>query len=234
MGELSQKYKLKALIPLNNKILLDWAISSFPIEFFPASNVFNAYKKIQWHFILRSDVDGFPQLQTWIQEKINGSHVHTISETTRGPLETVGKIIHKIPKEDAVLVMDGDLHVQANSFFEHILHQNTSALLSFPSTSPHFSYVDKDANGMALEVAEKKVISPWALAGVYFFSRAVYLQKACMAFLNNTSVEEKYLSQAVQFLIEEGILFKVFMAKMHLPLGTQEEYLKAQELISLI
>ena len=49
--------------------------------------------------------------------------------------------------------------------------------LVFASTNPAYSYLRTDADGNVVEAAEKRVISPHASAGTYFFnSAATYLE----------------------------------------------------------
>ncbi len=62
------------------------------------------------------------------------------------------------------------------------------ALLTFPATSPLYSYVRRDARGKVVETIEKVVISGEASAGVYLFrSAGIYLKAVAHALENRDS-----------------------------------------------
>ncbi|WP_333573273.1 hypothetical protein [Sphingomonas sp.] len=58
-------------------------------------------------------------------------------------------------------------------------------LLTFPSSSPVYSYAELDPEGAVLRTAEKKVISSHASAGVYFFRNAATFLRSVAHSLDN-------------------------------------------------
>lgn len=220
MGELGRQYQLKSLIPVADRLILDWALSSLPDSFFTSEN-------IQLGFILRSDLPGSLALRDWIMGRVPSAQFHWLSAPTRGPLESVELVLPKLESDSPLLVMDGDLLVQAPDFFSHVERKKTGALLSFPSDRPQYSYVMCDDQRRALRVAEKRVISERALAGTYFFSKVQHLQVAASQILQEGGHEEYFLSHAVDRLIKEGESFEVFDLEKHVSFGTFDEALAA-------
>lgn len=61
--------------------------------------------------------------------------------------------------------------------------------LTFQSTNPIYSYLRKDARGVVVEVAEKKVISSEASAGTYAFRSGPVLLRALAHALENAATQ---------------------------------------------
>jgi dTDP-glucose pyrophosphorylase len=94
----------------------------------------------------------------------------------------------------------------------------------FPSSDPGLSYVEIDAEGNALRVAEKEVISEHATIGMYHFARGRdFVRAAEQMIARGSSVRgEYYVLPAYQYLIDRGLLFRLVDAGPVSVLGTPE------------
>jgi len=100
------------------------------------------------------------------------------------------------------------------------------SLLTFPSDRPHCSFV-KLKNGVAVEVAEKKVISNHANIGVYFFKKGKYFVDAAEEMIaEDFKVNgEFYNAPVYNWIIKKGqkvTIHEIPADAVHL-LGTPQE-----------
>jgi hypothetical protein len=78
-----------------------------------------------------------------------------------------------------------------------------AAALVFASTNPLYSYLRTDADGNVVEAAEKRVISPHASAGTYFFdSAATYLEALAHNLRHREDVTHRACSSSARCTME--------------------------------
>lgn len=79
-------------------------------------------------------------------------------------------------------------------------------VMTFPASDPKWSYVRTDAQGHAVEVAEKRVISPHATVGIYYFSSGRVFKDAARAMIaQNIRVnDEFYVAPVYNEIIRHG------------------------------
>jgi hypothetical protein len=94
----------------------------------------------------------------------------------------------------------------------------------FQGTGNHWSFVALDNNGYAVNVAEKKRISPFATIGLYGFKNAMVFSDAYQHF-QDTTHQERYIAPLYQYLIDKN--YKIVIKDIPLEgvhaLGTPEE-----------
>lgn len=97
-------------------------------------------------------------------------------------------------------------------------------IVTFAASSAAHSYVRLDANGFVREVAEKRVISDQAVAGVYFFESGGDFGPAAEKVLadDRRVLGEHYVSTVLQELIWTGLQISTVPATVH-TLGTPDE-----------
>jgi dTDP-glucose pyrophosphorylase len=98
-------------------------------------------------------------------------------------------------------------------------------VLVFPATHPKWSYVRTDANGMVVEVAEKKVISNTATVGIYWYRKgSEYVRYAERMIAKNFRVNgEFYVAPVFNEYLDDGKVVAAYGCyKMH-GLGTPED-----------
>ena len=101
-------------------------------------------------------------------------NVIQIDGVTQGALCTVLLAAGYINNENELLIANSDQFVNINidDFVTHARERNVDGLImTFPATHPKWSYARAIQNGRVLETAEKKVISPYATVGIYYFRR---------------------------------------------------------------
>lgn len=81
-----------------------------------------------------------------------------------------------------------------------------AATVAFPSTNPRWSYLSVDENSNVIEVAEKKVIGPWATTGAFYFkSSETFLEAAQWCLVNNAHFNGRfYVSATLNYLVSVG------------------------------
>ncbi len=95
-----------------------------------------------------------------------------LSGPTQGAACTVLSASSFINNDDELLIANADQFIKGgiNAFIERARKETRDgSMVTFPSSHPKWSYARTDKNGKVLEVAEKKVISDHATAGVYYF-----------------------------------------------------------------
>jgi len=97
-------------------------------------------------------------------------------------------------------------------------------IATFTSDSPAHSYVQLDEHGIVVDVAEKKVISDQAVAGVYYFRRARPFHMAAQSVIAHERLVlgEYYVSTVLAEMIERGYPMRTVHGDVH-TLGTPQE-----------
>lgn len=167
-------------------------------------------------------------------EEDEAKNLVILEHETRGALETVSYAISKLVDDLPVVCLDSDLKFTCDemlSFKE--LNEFTGALFTFESNRPCYSYV-KSQNGMAVEIAEKIVISNQAICGAYLVSSGKTFKKYTQEVLLDTQAHlqkgELYLSSLFKKMINENKKIKVFSCDDHISMGTSSEIVEAREM----
>ena len=127
---------------------------------------------------------------------------------TKGALATAALGISSIIKDnDPIIICPGDSLIPKKSlqnFTKHMLKKDAVAgTIIFKSIDPKFSYIRINRTGNISEVAEKKVISDLATAGVYFYRSKLDFLKACQwSFVNTYNFHGNYyLAPSLNYFI---------------------------------
>lgn len=151
--------------------------------------------------------------------------------STQGAACTVLAAIDYINNEDNLIIANSDQIIDADldEFISYALSDSITegAIITFPASHPKWSYAKVNQLNEVYEVAEKKVISKNATAGLYFFKTGKsYVEAATTMIekdirLNN----EFYVCPVYNELIIKGKIIKSWpipSSKMH-GLGTPED-----------
>ena len=104
--------------------------------------------------------------------------------------------------------------------------QCEGGILTFESTHPKWSYVKTREDGFVSEVAEKKIISNKATAGVYFYKKGsdfVQYAERMVAKGEGKIGENFYVCPVYNELINAGKKIKIFDTKKVWKFGSPEE-----------
>lgn len=103
------------------------------------------------------------------------------------------------------------------------------ALLTFPSDSPAYSYLQYDGAGRVCHTVEKQVVSHDAICGAYYFKDKKTYADACAVYLKNCEYKEFFVSGIYNVLAAQGKELRGFATDLHLPFGTPAEYFEAEK-----
>jgi NDP-sugar pyrophosphorylase family protein len=151
-----------------------------------------------------------------------GKRMCLLEHPTAGALQTIlaahvrdGGLL--IANCDQLCDFDPDDFVEAGSAFD-------GAVVTFPSSHPHHSYVEADAAGIITRIVEKEVISGQAVTGVYFFREARDFLDAARDIVQRgiRTNGEFYVSLAIDAMIHQGKQLLAWPADTAI-LGTPDE-----------
>jgi len=143
--------------------------------------------------------------------------VVNLKEGTPGQAATVMLGLKDIEMDAPILVSNCDTYFSGD--FE-VKEGYDGVLGTFESSSPYYSYV-KIEDGVAVETAEKRVISDRASAGLYYFaSKQLYLE----AYEKIKDLPgEQYIAPMYNSMIADGLRVGESRMETVIPLGTPEE-----------
>ncbi len=166
-------------------------------------------------------------------ENLRPSQLHTIqvitrpmlTEPSRGAVETILRA--NLDPEEPLLIGNCDQLVafDVDKMIDRVRQYNIDGgLVVFKSNKEHHSYVELDDHSLITRIAEKEVISNWAVTGVYYFKRAGdFIEAGRQVIENDERVKgEFYVSSAIARMIESGKKLGVYDAPSAM-LGTPEE-----------
>jgi dTDP-glucose pyrophosphorylase len=155
-----------------------------------------------------------------------------LDHETEGAVSTMFEIEHLIGPEDPLLIVNCDqliLNFDVDDFIEKAL---SCSVAVFKCDNPHHSYVEVRDN-VIYDVAEKKVISDLAVAGVYFYRQSkFFFDNAHKMVDNNIRVNgEFYVTPVFKKIICAGLKSNVYEVpvKDQCILGTPKELKAFQE-----
>ena len=163
-------------------------------------------------------------LQEYLEQK---GTIIPLDIVTEGAACTTLMALHYINNTDALVIANCDQYLEwgFDDFIDKAKDRDGS-LVVFNSTNPHHSYA-KVKKGQVVEVAEKKVISDKACAGIYYFRQGRdYIESVIMMIAKNIRTNnEFYIAPAYNELIA-GLgnvsVYEVDVNKKHM-LGTPYE-----------
>jgi len=142
--------------------------------------------------ILVSNIDDCNTID-YVELNYNIKNVKLLGQT-KGALASAAMGVANIPLEDdgPLLICPSDSIVQKEELeiFVNKMHKNRVAagVLIFKSIDSRYSYVRIGQSGEVLEIAEKKLISNLATAGVFYFrAKSDFLTASNWSFVNNIS-----------------------------------------------
>jgi len=153
-----------------------------------------------------------------------------IDGITEGAACTVLCGIEYINNDDDLLIANSDqfIDLDINDFLTEARKGDKDGLImTFEASHPKWSYARVDANGTVLETAEKKIISPHATVGIYWYKHGKDFVEAAQSMIhkNIRSNNEFYVCPAYNELVLAGkksYIYPIDANKMY-GLGTPED-----------
>jgi dTDP-glucose pyrophosphorylase len=205
----------KPLVQLAGRPFFWWAVQSIMTAMPVRELVF---------VVLREHVEAF-RIDAAIQSCYPDARIVTIPEVTAGAAETAAIGIRCLATRGPVAVNDCDHAFDAagvDPIVERFGGEVAGALLGFRSTSPAYSYAVVD-DGRVTSTFEKKVVSPYAIAGCYLFADPERFAGEFAAYQRQCRYDELFLSGMFDMLIRGGSTVLFHELVRHVSFGTPEE-----------
>lgn len=209
----------KYLITVGGKTLLEWSLSSLPLEL-----------AVRIIFVGLGRHEDEYKVSRFIRNRLENHaeklHFHWLYEKTRGQSETVLAVMGEVDHDLPLAVFNIDTYFHSLHLPSHLSRKdNISWLGSFYDNSSNYSYARVDENGFVGEVREKEPISRHALTGFYHFSRGELFFSAATDQIDNHRMDkgEYYIAPLYNDLIAQGHLCRLDICDEYAILGTPDE-----------
>jgi NDP-sugar pyrophosphorylase family protein len=213
----------KHMICVKDKSLFEWSMLSLT-QFFSQRFV----------FVCQSNHD-----TDWIHRKAESLGIHDIIVSQRktlscGQAETAYDALELLKEDDKFWIFNIDTYI-SSAPSQDIMGDADGCIPAFDSTDSSLSYVARDTEGFAIEIAEKKCISKWASPGLYGFKNTLVFREAYeKTYLktskrqNQTNHIERYVAPVYQTLLMQSatISAPIIDAKDVHILGTPEDLIQ--------
>jgi dTDP-glucose pyrophosphorylase len=208
----------KPLIEIEEKPFFYWATQSIKKFTKLESLVF---------IVLKEHIDNF-EIDKKIKSYYPEAVIKVIPEVLNGAVLTCLEGAKEIINESPIVFNDCDHMFICSSFYEYCnsgdFSKIDSALLTFESSDPKFSYLECDSNGNVIRTLEKVVISNNAICGTYYFKNKETFMKSAQQYLKVCDYHEYFVSGVYNVMAGEGSIIKNFCVDNHISFGTPEEY----------
>lgn len=213
----------KPLIPLHERPFFYWATQSI---------VKNIEVQDITFVILKEHIERFC-IDEQIKKYYPAAKIAVIPEVLNGAVLTCREGIKNLTDDGSLIFNDCD-HAFRSREFETFCrsigdYSLDGALISFLSTEPVYSYLQKDSDGNVIQTVEKKVISNEAICGCYYFRNKQIFSKMIGLYLKECSYKEYFVSGMYNTMARKGMVIKSFPADYHIPFGIPEEYEDAKK-----
>jgi UDP-N-acetylglucosamine diphosphorylase / glucose-1-phosphate thymidylyltransferase / UDP-N-acetylgalactosamine diphosphorylase / glucosamine-1-phosphate N-acetyltransferase / galactosamine-1-phosphate N-acetyltransferase len=160
--------------------------------------------------ILRKEHDIQYDLGSRILAELPGANIVITDERPTGALRDAYRARPHLRDDEGILIMDCDIAIKSEAFFSAIKANLVgslamdAAVMIFESDRPLYTYAQLDNDGRVLTTAEKKVISPHAIAGGHYISSLGVFDKAAQAVLARP-LDEQHPEHYVSYMYNEII-----------------------------
>lgn len=161
-----------------------------------------------------------------VREYYPHAHIKAIPEVTSGAAETAAIGLKALQTSGPVVINDSDhafVCPELAKITRELGGDLEAALLCFESASPAYSYVELDASGGVTGTVEKKVVSPYAIAGCYMFSDPSLFLSLYEEYRLDCPYDELFVSGIYNRLAGSGGRIGKLVAERHVSFGTPEE-----------
>lgn len=176
-------------------------------------------------FIVRDvDVKEF-SIDAFLKNRF-GQHANIVivSEPTRGAVETCMAAKKFIRPDCPLIIHCSDVFFEPKFSAADFQCQNDGCILTFKSNSNNYSYSQVGEDRFVTKVAEKKVISEHASAGLYWFKRGEDFIRAAKRMISGYSGIELHIAPLYNLLIEDKKKVSILDVEKMFVFGTPEEF----------
>ena len=140
-----------------------------------------------------------------------------INETPQGALPSaaigVGNLLES---KTPVVICPSNALISRKSFLKFIsfmIETNASAgTITFSSDDPNYSFIRVDKSGDIIEIMEKKVISNFATAGIFYYkTKKEFIDSCGWSLVNNVITNDKfYIAPSLNYFVTRKKIIKNF------------------------
>lgn len=158
--------------------------------------------------ILRKEHIQKYSLDSLIKEALPSVNILVTDEQPKGALCDAYRARPFIGSDEGILIMDCDIAFKSTEFASAIranlagLLDTDAAVMIFKADRPLYTYAQIDETGQIITTAEKKVISPHAIAGGHYFSNLKIFDTAAQAVLARP-LDEQHPEYYVSYMYNE-------------------------------
>ena len=199
----------KPLIPVDGRLMIQRAIESLGF-----SGVY--------HFVVRDD-EYLPQT-TWAIEQCVDPIIIKIKNLSDGPASSALLLRDFITDDELIIVNCDQIMNWDHEKALVAMRKYDGAVVTINSSDPKHSYVRVNEEGLAVEFAEKKVISNTALTGIHYWKNGqdFILSADQMIAENNRTNDEFYIAPTYNYMRKPIGIYMV-TDKEYYPVGTPHE-----------
>jgi CTP:molybdopterin cytidylyltransferase MocA len=177
------------------------------------------------YVVLQEHIDRFA-IDARIKACYPQATIVAIPEVTSGAAETASLGLQALSEDGPVAINDCD-HAFVCSAMPQMVSRLAAeldgALMCFRSTSPSYSYVQLDERRRIVGTVEKKVASPYAIAGCYFFSQAKVFAEYYERYKKECPYDELFVSGMFNLIAKHNQGIGLLEVDRHVSFGTPEE-----------
>jgi dTDP-glucose pyrophosphorylase len=207
----------KPLIELEGRPFVWWAVES----------VLRQVKLRQLVFVVLDEHIANYAIDQRIRSYWPDATVVALAEVTSGAAETAAVGLDALTSPGPVAINDCDHAFVCGSLPYAVRSLQSGSLeamlMCFRSANPAYSYARLGASGEVTGTAEKRVISPFAIAGCYLFRSAERFQALYQSYRESCPYDELFISGLFNLLLEKGGAAGMMEADAHCSFGTPEE-----------
>ena len=206
----------KPLIDLHGRPFFWWSVESVRRVFALRQLIFVVLEEHVAEFAIDKVIRGFYPDAT----------VVAIPEVTSGAAETAKIGISALHAPGPIAINDCDhaficpAAANASNLFKEDCE---GVLMSFRSSNPAYSYIRLNAQGDVVGTAEKQVLSPFAIAGCYFFADAGRFSVLYEIYKKACPYPELFVSGIFNLLAEKKLKTGMLELERHCSFGTPDE-----------
>lgn len=206
----------KPLIDLQGRPFFWWSVESVRRVFPLRQLIFVVLQEHISEFAIDKVIKGFYPDATIV----------AIPEVTSGAAETAKIGLSALHAPGPIAINDCD-HAFICPAMNGVTHpfgdDCEGVLMSFRSSNAAYSYIRLDARGEIVGTVEKQVVSPFAIAGCYFFADAGRFSALYELYKSECPYPELFVSGIFNLLAEKQLKIGMLELQKHCSFGTPEE-----------
>lgn len=160
------------------------------------------------------------------------ARIVALPEVTSGAAETAAIGLRALATAGPVAINDSDhafLSPELADTADQLCAGLDAALLCFKSESPAYSYVELGEGERVIGTVEKRVVSPYAIAGCYLFSDPSLFLSLYEEYRLDCPYDELFVSGVYNRLAQSGGRIGKIVAARHISFGTPEELARVDQ-----